>query len=139
EVDVGGSPAACTTQSTQIDIGLGPNIGIIQTDVEVESLLEGRRGCPSSCCRGGSLRSARFACQIARVGRIDLVAKACGLQPDFTLSAGANLEFARDRVERCQILALCVDLQQLEVDLEAAGMRIEGFFENLLSLCITPV
>jgi hypothetical protein len=43
-------PAACTTQSTQIDIGLGPNIGIIQTDVEVEPLLEGRRGCRSSCC-----------------------------------------------------------------------------------------
>src|SRR6185312_12625113 len=99
-----------------------------RVDLEVECLVG-----PADRCRGSrssgrhrDTLTRRLARRITRVLWVELIAQSCGLLPHLTVTAGGLLQIARQRIESRQILALGVDLEQLEINLEATRLGLNG-------------
>ncbi len=106
------------------------------TDVEVHILRSG------GCCRGACNERRAcggFACRIAGIPGIDLVAKGDRLVPDCACATGGLLQVARNLLERLRILAIRVDLQQLEMDFVALGRSCQCFLQQFLGLRIAAI
>ena len=141
----GGREAAA---EARIDVGQRADLGrwLERVDLEVQGLVgrcHGGSNGGGRCSRGRGGRRDRFSARlsglVARVLRLELVAESRGLQPHLALAAGGLLQLTRKRVEGWQILALGVDLQQLEMSFEAPRLALNRLFENLLGLTIAPI
>jgi hypothetical protein len=55
------------------------------------------------------------------------------MRPNLALAAGGLLQLARDRIERGHVLALGVDLEQLQMDFIAARLILQRILSPVRS------
>ncbi len=118
----------------EVDVG-GRDRRLLGTDVEVHVLRSS--GCRGTC--NDRRTRGRFTRRIAGIPGIDVIAKGNCLIPDFACTPGGLLQIARHLLERLGVLAIGVNLQQLEMDFVAFRRAFQRFLEQLLGLRIAPV
>lgn len=84
------------------------------------------------------LRSGRRT-TIERIGRINALPHGCGLLPVGTGTAGFAVQFGGDGFKALGILAVQVDLEQLQVDGITLLILLQGLEKNLLGLGVTTI